>query len=190
MTVHDRVIAARQALYLAGIPAEEADLDARLLAQVVLRWDTARFLTDSPAEEPDGFGAAYDSLVRRRVAREPMAYIVGAHEFWSLDFAVSPAVLIPRPETEIIVEAALEILEGTSDVRCVDLCTGSGCLAVSLAHERPSLRIVATDASLPALLVAQQNSRRHGVADRVRLRSIRAGPTRMRRPGRCRSVPG
>jgi release factor glutamine methyltransferase len=170
MTVHDRVVAARHRLYAVGIPSEEADVDARLLAQFALGWDTAQFFSASNAEEPAGFAREYAMLVARRAAREPMAYVVGTREFWNLDFAVSPAVLIPRPETEIIVEAALELVPGEGwSKRCLDLCTGSGCLATSLSHERKGLRVVATDISLEALRIARRNARRHNVQDRIAL---------------------
>ena len=108
MSIHRRVSAARQRLLDAGISHTESELGARLLAQHVLGWTTERFLTDAQSAEPDGFGARYDSLVARRATREPLAYIVGAREFWGLDFEVSPAVLIPRPSTELIVEAVLD----------------------------------------------------------------------------------
>src|SRR5437773_1461997 len=107
MTVHERVAAARTRLCAAGISRESAELDARLLAQRALGWDTARFAANANDPEPPDFGARYEALVARREAREPLAYIVGTREFWGLDFEVSQAVLIPRPETELIVEQAL-----------------------------------------------------------------------------------
>src|SRR5947207_13193348 len=104
-TIHFRVAAAREKLRAAGIPDDEADLDARLLAEHVLGWDTARFFSTAAVDpEPPGFARTYEALVARRSAREPVSYIVGHHEFWGLQVEVSPAVLIPRPETELIVE--------------------------------------------------------------------------------------
>jgi len=168
VSIHRRVSAARQRLRDAGISHAESELDARLLAQHVLGWTTERFLTDAQAAEPDGFGARYDSLVARRATREPLAYIVGAREFWGLDFEVSPAVLIPRPATELIVEAVLDRFpDANAPLTMADVCTGCGCVAVAIARERPRASVVATDISTDALDVAQRNARRHGVSQRV-----------------------
>jgi len=154
----------------AGIGALEAASSARVLAQHVLGWDTTRFLTSGHEPEPGGFGDRYDALVARRAAREPSAYITGRREFWGLPLEVSPAVLIPRPETELIVEAALEIFAGDQrrHLDIADACTGCGNLAVALAHELAQASIVATDISVDALAVAQRNAERHGVAGRIR----------------------
>jgi release factor glutamine methyltransferase len=169
VSIHRRVTAARERLREAGISHAESDLDARLLAQHVLGWTTERFLTDAQSGEPDGFAPHYESLVARRATREPLAYIVGAREFWGLDFEVSPAVLIPRPSTELIVEAILDLFpERGAPLRIADVCTGCGCVAVALARERSAASIVATDISLEALDVAQRNAARHDVSDRVR----------------------
>ena len=88
--------------------------------------------------------ASYRELIRRRAAREPTQYITGRQEFWSLEFAVTPDVLIPRPETELLVEKALELVRGSSK-RVLDLGTGSGAIAVALAHECKTIQVVATD---------------------------------------------
>ena len=101
MTIHARVAAGREQLREARISPTESRLDARLLAQHVLGWTTERFLTEAQAPEPDGFAPQYDTLVARRATREPLAYIVGVREFWGLLLEVSPAVLIPRPSTEL-----------------------------------------------------------------------------------------
>lgn len=111
--------------------------------------------------------AVYREFVRRRAAREPTQYITGHQEFWSLDFEVGPCVLVPRPETERLVEVSLEMLRGGE--RVLDLCTGCGAVAVALARERPSLTVVASDRSSAALQVARRNARRHGVEGRVHL---------------------
>jgi release factor glutamine methyltransferase len=154
----------------AGIPGDEADLDARLLAERVLGWDAARLLTRGDEPEPAGFAHAYDALVVRRAAREPMAYLLGRREFWGLEFDVTPAVLIPRPETELIVEVALATFpEAQATIDIADIGTGSGCLAVTLAHERRAAHIVATDVSPAALDVARRNAAQHAVASRVEL---------------------
>ncbi|MHC1729473.1 MAG: peptide chain release factor N(5)-glutamine methyltransferase [Syntrophobacteraceae bacterium] len=110
--------------------------------------------------------ARFRVIIRRRAAFEPTQYITGKQEFWSLEFEVTPAVLIPRPETEIIVEKALEII-GDEPSLVLDLGTGSGAIAVALAHERPGIRVVAADKSCSALAVAKRNAARNQVADRV-----------------------
>jgi len=171
VTIHRRVAAARQRLRAAGIPPDESDLDARLLAQHVLGWSTEQFLADAQSAEPDGFGARLDALVERRATREPLAYIVGTREFWGLDFEVTPAVLIPRPATELIVEAILDRFpDRHAELSVADICTGCGCVAVALAHERPASRLMATDISDDALAVAGRNAARHGVVDRIDFR--------------------
>lgn len=109
ITVRERVARARELLRESGIGADESESSARVLAEHVLDWDTARYLTLAPDPEPPFFAERYEAAVRRRAAREPSAYITGRQEFWGLAFEVSPAVLIPRPSTELIVEAALEI---------------------------------------------------------------------------------
>jgi release factor glutamine methyltransferase len=112
--------------------------------------------------------AAYRELIRRRAAREPTQYITGKQEFWSLEFEVTPDVLIPRPETELLVEKALELLRGSSK-RALDLGTGSGAIAIALAHECQDIRVFATDNSCTALLVARRNASRHHVSARITL---------------------
>jgi release factor glutamine methyltransferase len=168
VTIQTCVTAGQQRLRDAGISPVEAALDARLLAQHVLGWEAARYFTSANDPEPSGFAAVYEPLVARRAAREPLPYITGRREFWDLTFEVSPAVLIPRPETELIVEAALELFPSpTAALTVVDACTGSGVVAIALARERPGARIVATDISSEALEVARRNAVRHGAAERV-----------------------
>jgi release factor glutamine methyltransferase len=167
-TVHERIAGARQRLRDAGVPPDEAVLDARLLAQHVLGWDTTRILTSDREPAPPGFEERYDAAVVRRAHREPLAYITGTREFWNLLFEVTPGVLIPRPETELLVACALaQFPDGQAAVRIADVCTGSGCVAVAIAHERPRARIVATDVSEAALAVASRNADRLGVGSRV-----------------------
>jgi len=168
-TIQERVATARQTLRDAGIGAHEAGFSARLLAEHVLGWNSARYFTSAHELEPPQFAEQYDALVARRAAREPAAYITGLKEFWGLELEVSPAVLIPRPETELIVEVATEFLRGESGPLTVaDAGTGSGCLAVALARELPAASIVATDISYEALEVARRNAVAHGVVDRIR----------------------
>jgi len=110
--------------------------------------------------------ARFDELAARRLAGEPLAYLLGSREFYGRCFEVSPAVLIPRPETELLVEVALELLAGKPAPRILELGTGSGCIAISLALERSDATIVATDISDSALAVARANA--HSLGDRVR----------------------
>lgn len=146
-----------------------ADLDARLLAEFVLGWNAERFLMSGRDDAPAGFAEAFDALVTRRAAREPLPYIVRRQEFWGLSLIVTPDVLIPRPETEFLVEIALELFANRDEpVTIADACTGSGCVAVALATERPAANIVATDISEPALAVARQNAAANDVASRIR----------------------
>lgn len=162
--------AAREALVRAGIPAAEAALDAEVLARHLLGWDRAGILTRWRDPAPPGFSEQLRPLLARRLAREPVAYITGHREFWGLELEVTPDVLIPRPETERIVEAALECAHSDSAPRAlVDVGTGSGCLAIALATEFPAASVIATDISPAALTVAARNARRHGVADRITL---------------------
>jgi release factor glutamine methyltransferase len=171
-SIQERVATARQQLRAAGITAVESDLDARLLAQQVLDWTTERYLTDAGASEPETFAEAYAALVARRATREPLAYIVGHREFWGLKFEVNPDVLIPRPATELIVEAMLELFpERSAELTIGDVCTGCGCVAVAVAHERPAATVVASDISPAALAVARRNADRHGVGRRVSFRT-------------------
>lgn len=109
--------------------------------------------------------AAFAALVQRRHAGEPVAYITGRRGFWSLELEVTPATLIPRPETELLVELALERLTLTASSRVADLGTGSGAIALAIARERPRARVVATDASAAALAVARRNAERLGIAN-------------------------
>jgi release factor glutamine methyltransferase len=155
----------------AGLSSKGAELDARLLAQFVLGWTAERFITSAHDSGPPEFASKYNALVERRISREPLAYIVGQQEFWGLPFEVSPAVLIPRSETELIVEVALELFPQVGDPLIVaDVCTGSGNVAIALATERAAAQITATDISSTALDVARLNARRLGVADRIQFR--------------------
>jgi release factor glutamine methyltransferase len=143
--------------------------DAELLLAHLLAWDQAALLTHpervlSPVEADQ-----FESMLRRREASEPVQYITGVQEFFGLSFEVSPAVLIPRPETEHLVETVLERFSREASPRIVDVGTGSGAIAVALAHAIPRSRVTAVDLSSAALEVAQRNAERHGVLERVRL---------------------
>jgi release factor glutamine methyltransferase len=162
MSVHERIAEARQRLLHAGFAPDVAALDAEVLARHALGWDRARLVADGREPATDGFEERFASLIQRRAAREPVAFITGHREFWGLDFEVSRDVLIPRPETELIVQSVCERRpERTGVRRIVDVGTGSGCLAVSLAHEFPSARVLATDISEAAIAVARRNAAQH-----------------------------
>lgn len=109
----------------------------------------------------------YRALLKARGDGRPVAYLAGEREFFSLGFSVSPAVLVPRPETEHLVEAALERLETDAEGLVLDAGTGSGCVAISIAKHRPGIAVVAVDRSRGALRITAENARRHGVAERV-----------------------
>ena len=165
-TIREIVAAASDRLREAGIAAS-ANLDARLLAQHVLAWDTARLLARAGEAAPAEFETAYEPLVARRASREPLAYITGHKEFFGLEFEVTPDVLIPRSETEIIVEAVLASMSTSQLFTMIDACTGCGNIPVAVAKERTNARVVATDVSAAALDVAKRNAARHGVENRV-----------------------
>jgi release factor glutamine methyltransferase len=168
VTFAQLIVDARRRLESAGIDGNEAALDARLLAQHVLGWDAARLLTRETEDAPADFRDSFTALVARREAREPLAYITGQKEFWSLTFLVTPTVLVPRPETELLVEIALQLIpDREARFSAADAGTGSGCLAVALAKERPRAVVLATDIAAGALVVARLNAGRHGVSQRI-----------------------
>ena len=186
MTLRELMNGGRAQLRDAGIPDQEAALDVDLFARTILGWDRARLIVESAAAVPDGLEPTFSHWVARCARHEPVAYIIGHREFWGLEFIVSPAVLIPRPETELVVEAVLEIVgagglttyapgapptrnpdQTEVTVRLADIGTGSGNIAVSVAHDAPGVHVVATDVSSEALAIARQNAERHGVAGRV-----------------------
>jgi release factor glutamine methyltransferase len=110
---------------------------------------------------------AAKGLVERRVSREPLQYILGTQEFCGLEFNVNPAVLIPRPETELLVEYVAQRIPVGRQAAIVDACTGSGCIAVAIAQQRPCAQVIATDLSNPSLNVARLNATRHSVSERI-----------------------
>ena len=165
------------ALRAAEVPSHT--LAAELLLMHVLGRDRAWIYTHpEDALEPAAVDR-YFALVARRAAGEPTQYLTGKQEFWGLEFEVTPAVLIPRPETEHVVEVALERLGArgikinmmtglpSPPLHIADVGTGSGCIAVALAHELPHAEILATDISARALEVARRNASRHGLGDRI-----------------------
>jgi release factor glutamine methyltransferase len=167
--IHALVIAARERLIRAGIPPDQAGIDAEVLIRHVLGWDRAQYLASRHEPLPSTASLPFEAALAERERRVPVAYITGHREFWGLDFDVSPAVLIPRPESELIVEAALTFLSNAeARSRIADVGTGSGCLAVSLAYERPHATLLAADVSEDALAIARRNAERHGVSGRIR----------------------
>jgi release factor glutamine methyltransferase len=145
---------------LTGAGVESPRLDAEVLLAHVLGVDRGRLVMDPDRSLEPGQARAYQDLVRRRREREPVAYIVGSKGFRHIELAVDRRVLVPRPETELLVEAALELPQGA---RLVDVGTGSGAVALALKHERPDLEVLATDESAAALEVAGANAARLGL---------------------------
>jgi release factor glutamine methyltransferase len=140
-------------------------LEAQVLLAHVLRVDRAWLAAHAQDPLPRAKATSFFALARRRRTGEPVAYLTGFREFWGMTLAVTPNVLIPRPETETLVEQALNRLPRDRDVRIADLGTGSGAIALALARERPRAKIVATDVSDAALTVADANARRHGAVN-------------------------
>ena len=157
-------------------------LDAELLLRHVLGWDRASILSRGGDALSPGDEARFFDLVGARARRRPLQHLTGTQAFWRHSFVVGPAVLIPRPETEVLVEASLELLTAMKAPRVIDVGTGSGCIVLSLAAERRDAILVATDLSAAALAVARENASRLDLAGRVRfvrgdlLDAFRSGP--------------
>ncbi|MGH6917003.1 MAG: peptide chain release factor N(5)-glutamine methyltransferase, partial [Geminicoccaceae bacterium] len=159
---------ARLAARLATVGIEDARAEAWLLLAAATGRERAALVVGESAAVGPAAQARLEELLRRRLAREPMAYILGEKEFWSLRFAVGPAVLIPRPDSETAIEAALaRVPDRTAPLRILDLGTGSGCLLLALLSELPSATGIGVDASAEALAVAEANARRLGLAARA-----------------------
>ncbi|MGA2539413.1 MAG: peptide chain release factor N(5)-glutamine methyltransferase [Terracidiphilus sp.] len=152
----------------AGPHSERARRDAELLLQFVLGRDRAFVLAHPDDQVGQHSVERYFALIQKRMAGEPVQYIVGEQEFYGLPFRVTPDVLIPRLETEHLVEKTLELAERFEQPRIVDVGTGSGAIAVALAHWLPLAQITAVDISIGALTVADKNAKRNGLVDRVR----------------------
>lgn len=155
-----RALLAGAAAQLTAAGVETPRLDAELLLAHVLGGTRERLILDAHAPLDAGAGADFDELVRRRAAREPVAYLLATKPFRRLELHVDPRVLIPRPETELLVEVGLELPAGA---RVVDVGTGSGAVALALADERPDLEVWATERSAGALSVARENAARLGL---------------------------
>ncbi len=172
-TVGELLAQANHRLARAGIPSP-AD-EARLLMAEALGVSRAWVVAHPEAAMPPDCRLLFLDYLARRAAHEPEAYLVGRREFYGLDFEVSPSVLIPRPETELLVDHALSasarlLAAKARDLLAVDLGTGSGAVAVVLAMRQPRLRVIAVDRSVEALKVARANALLHGVIDRIDFR--------------------
>jgi release factor glutamine methyltransferase len=162
----EALLAARARL---AVTSKHPRRDAERLLEHVLGCHQTALLTYPERTLSDDEAEQFDRLVERRLVSEPMQYLTGEQEFFGLRFEVSPAVLIPRPETEHLVEAVLERFAREQAVRIVDVGTGSGAIAVALAHALPHSRVTAVDLFPAALEVARRNAERHGVIHRLAL---------------------
>jgi len=180
---HSRSVTVAQALVngtglLSRLGMESARLDTELLLGTALGCEREQLYVNYERRLDPADQTRFLTFLQRRTRWEPMAYIIGHREFWSLEFTLTPAVLVPRPETELLVEETLRQLEKLerdigpsgpkSNFRILDLGTGCGAIAVSLAKERNDVEIWATDLSSAALEVAQSNAQQHGVRERIR----------------------
>ncbi len=164
-TVGGLIAEAQRMLEQAGI--DSAGQEARWIVEHVLRLRPHRVATDRDRLLSDADLLAARGLVGRRVRREPLQYILGTQEFCGLELDVNPAVFIPRPETELLVESVAQLISVERQATIVDVCTGSGCLAVAIAWLRPYARVFAIDLSNASLDVARKNAARHAVSERI-----------------------
>lgn len=163
----------REALRRGGRRLEQAGIlngswDAELLLRHVTGWDRARLLAAQEEPVPGQALDRFEQLVAARAERRPLQHLVGGVSFWRQELLVDARVLIPRPDTEILVERALAELKGLERPVVVDVGTGSGCIAIALAAERPDAEVHAVDISADALDVARENARRNGLQGRIR----------------------
>ncbi|HZN06691.1 MAG TPA: peptide chain release factor N(5)-glutamine methyltransferase [Pyrinomonadaceae bacterium] len=165
-SISDLLREASQALRDAGVP--EARREAGSLLSHVIGKDRTFLISHAEDIVAGDDLARFREAVARRASGEPLQYITGVQDFYGREFRVTTDVLIPRPETELLVEAALEVIAHKPAPLICDVGTGSGCIAITLVCERTDARAVAVDVSAPALAVAEDNSRRHGVSDRMR----------------------
>ncbi|HET7112403.1 MAG TPA: peptide chain release factor N(5)-glutamine methyltransferase [Pyrinomonadaceae bacterium] len=167
-SIGDLLRAASRALEGAGVP--EARREAGSLLSFVIGKDRTFLISHAEDRLDDSELDRFREAVSRRAEGEPLQYITGVQDFYGREFRVTPDVLIPRPETELLVEAALEAIVGTPTPSICDIGTGSGCIAVTLLCERSDARAVAVDVSEAALEIAAQNARRHRVSERIELK--------------------
>ena len=165
MSVGEALAEGRRALVRRS---DTAGMDAQVVLAEIAGQSREWLLAHPEAPLLPAQQSGFSSAVRRLADGEPLAYVLGWWEFYGRRFRVSPEVLIPRPETELLVDTALKaVARRPAGTRAVDLGTGSGCIAITLALESPSTRVVATDLSTAALLIARDNARRHGVLGRI-----------------------
>jgi release factor glutamine methyltransferase len=171
-SISDLLKEASQILTDAGVP--EARREAGSLLAHVIGKDRTFLISHAEDRVGDEDFARFQEAIARRASGEPLQYIAGIQDFYGREFRVTPDVLIPRPETELLVEAALEIMRRESARACgpliCDVGTGSGCIVITLLCERTDARGIAVDVSEAALAVAEENARRHGVSDRMQLK--------------------
>ena len=164
-TLGEVIAEARRMLEQAGI--ESAGQEAFWIVEHVLRLPAHHVVADRDRLLSHAELLAVRGLIERRVSREPLQYILGTQEFCGLEFVVNPAVLIPRPETELLVEYVAQRIPVERQATIIDVCTGSGCIAVAIARLRPCARVIATDLSHRSLAVARQNATRHAVCEYI-----------------------
>jgi release factor glutamine methyltransferase len=169
LSIAEATLEATQVLRRAGVPEARREA-ASLMAHVIGR-DRTYLITHAEQAVSPSDARRFDEYVERRAQGEPLQYITGHQEFFNLDFEVTPAVLIPRPETELLVETALRLLDtgGDAPTRLCDVGTGSGCIGITILHERPQAQGVGLDISEAALRVAARNASRHQVRERLSL---------------------
>ncbi len=156
-TVSELLLKAEQSIN----SSESARLDAEILFCDVMQFDRSRIYSHPEQVVPDDKSALFQSLIEQRQQGRPIAHITGKKEFWSLELAISEDTLIPRPETELLVETALQMIPDNEAFNILDLGTGSGDIAMAIASERPNCKIVATDINTNALTMAKKNAETH-----------------------------
>jgi release factor glutamine methyltransferase len=167
MNARDALAHARQQLEASPEQRPDAARDATMLLLHALGLTRAELLANPDRPLTPAQQSAYEDLIQRRLTHEPIQYILGEQEFYGLALRVTPAVLIPRPETELLVEAVLAALDPNAALRILDIGTGSGAIAIALATHLPQARITATDISPAALEVARANAARHNLSARI-----------------------
>lgn len=165
MKIADALKKASDRLQAAGVADHRRE--ASSLLEFVLQERSAYLISHSEDQLAANQKMIFDACVRRRTNREPLQYITGRQEFWGLEFEVTQDVLIPRPETEILVEAAVAMLSKFDSPRFCEVGVGSGCISVSMLHSIKGATAVATDVSTPSLQVARRNAKKHGVDTRI-----------------------
>lgn len=165
MTIRDAYLQGRE--HLQAVPVTEPAIEAEVLLRFVLGWDRARLYTHWDGPMPEAELTRYRALLAERAGGRPVHYIVGEREFMGLSFAIDERVLIPRPETEVLVEHVVRWAADEHAATIADIGTGCGAIAITLASMLAGITVHATDISTGALEVARGNAQRHGVADRI-----------------------